>query len=570
MSMKITLVSLNSQYVHSSLAVWYLKAALEKYAQTPHQTSIVEGTINEKTDAVLERILASEPDFLGFSTYIWNIKYVSKLLPFIEATLPNCTIVLGGPEVTYNPKEVLERYPDVDFILAGEGEKPIARLVDAIATHGDLNEVPGLSRRSLDGVKTKTPHMGNEIKISPFTSDYFEALEGRIAYIETSRGCPYSCAFCLSGREDKLRELPLERAYEEIVKLSNAGPKTIKFVDRTFNVNRPRCLAILQFISDNYNVKIPKGVTFHFEIAGDLLDDKTLSLIEQAPAGLFQFEIGLQSMHENTLAKVRRKTNMTKLKSAVSRLISCGKAHVHLDLIAGLPEEDLTGFSSGFNDAYTLGAHDLQLGFLKLIHGSAMREEAEIFPCRFDPEPPYEVQETPWLSDDDFRILHLVESGLVKLHNSGRFKATLDFLTKDCGTNPFNLFLQLGTLIAEAEDKLARSLSLEELTDLVFEELIREMPEAHDRLRGLILADRFASTATSFLPHTLRIKDARFTNIKRALEKLYPRPTNTSRAIAILYDGSKDQVLYCDHKDKDPVTGLYPIRILPLSELGIV
>ena len=299
---------------------------------------------------------------------------------------------------------------------------------------------------------------------SPCLEEYIAALDGRIAYLETSRGCPYACAFCLSGRGETLRHAPMERAQQEILQLAQSGAQTIKLVDRTFNADRSRARALLAFMAEEYGKGIPKDVCFHFEIAGDLLDEATLALVNATPRGLFQFEIGLQSMHESTLRRVRRYTDMEHLKKQVRTLIAGGRAHVHLDLIAGLPGETLADFARGFDAAYALRPHALQLGFLKLIHGSAMREQPEQYPCTFDPAPPYQVQSTSAMSEKDFAVLTTADARWTSC-NSGRFVRTLRFLTGDAGCAPFELFLMLGQAISDAEKQARKgSLPLDELT----------------------------------------------------------------------------------------------------------
>lgn len=562
---KVMLASINSQYVHSSLAPWCLKAGLVAYALAEFDATVVEGTVNEPPAAMLARIVQARPDVLGISCAIWNITYVAELLPLIRDALPGCVIVLGGPEVGYRAADALASYPQADYLIAGEGELPFAWLLDALCGLRSFDDVPGLCSRSAQGPVIREPHVHETMQPSPFSPDYFLALGRRIAYLETSRGCPYNCAFCLSGREERLRSVPLERAYEEILLLANAGTKTVKLVDRTFNADRARAREILRFISDHAGVDIPEGITFHFEIAGDLLDDTTLSLIESAPAGLFQFEIGLQSMDEVTLHKVRRRTDMTYLTRQVSRLIACGRAHVHLDLIAGLPGEGLAEFTRGFNEAYLLRPHALQLGFLKLIYGSAMREDPQTYPCEFDSQAPYQVQSTPWLSGEELAALELAEHTLDKLHNSGRFAGTLRWLTGEGGYEPFALFLMLGKVIQQAEAAQGR-LSLDELTDGVFGCLIEKLPQHQPLLRDLLLQDRLASTSTTVLPVCLKHKDARFHAVKRALGRLYPRDGSVMRAIGFLYAGETDRVVFCDYVKKDPVTGLYPLQGLTVEE----
>ena len=564
---RVALLGLNSQYVHSSLAPWCLKAGLKEYARAPYEARVIEGTVNEPLEAVAGRVIDAAPDILSVSCYIWNIVFVQRLLPLLRAALPRCVFVLGGPEVSFCAGEVLARIPEADYVLCGEGEFPFARLVDVLSGFGLAIAVPGLCFRVPGGCELHEPFQHPEMQPSPYDGEYLRSLNGRIAYLETSRGCPYACAFCLSGRdEDGLRRAPLERVFEEILLLANSGSRTIKLVDRTFNADRRRALKILRFIAGEYGARIPKGVSFHFEVAGDLLDGPLLELVAGAPEGLFRFEIGLQSMDEHTLHLVRRKTDMAHLTRQVSKLIDSGRAHVHLDLIAGLPGEGLAEFARGFDAAYALRPHALQLGFLKLLHGSAMREEPDTYPCRFDENPPYEVRETPWLSAEDLRTLKLAERALDKLHNSGRFAGTLRWLTTAGGCTPFALFLALGEVIARAEAD-AGSLSLDALTDLVAEHLFARHPDKAALLRDLLLRDRLASVKTTLLPASLKRRDARYHELKRALDRHFPREENTPRAIGLLYAGEEDQVVFCDYLQADPVTGLYDLQVMPAAQL---
>ncbi|MDI9521468.1 MAG: DUF4080 domain-containing protein [Bacillota bacterium] len=462
--LKIALLGISSQYIHSNLAPWCLVNGLKTYAKADHQAVVVEGTVNEPVQNILERVILEQPDLLGVSCYIWNIQTVETLLPQVKKTLPACLIALGGPEVGFRAQDALLSFPEADFVFSGEGELPFAKLTDALCGFEELKNVPGLSCREEGTLKISGPFLHEKTQGSPYTEDYLLALNGRIAYLETSRGCPYSCAFCLSGRKEKLRQAPLDQAFADILLLANSGAKTVKLVDRTFNADRARALLILRFIASEHGKGIPEGVTFHFEIAGDLLDEDTLAFLRTVPKGLFQFEIGLQSMDEKTLRLVRRNTDMAYLIRQVRQLIQMETAHVHLDLIAGLPQEDLSAFIKGFDQAYLLRPHALQLGFLKLIHGSAMREEGGKYPCAFDPLPPYEVRSTPFMSESDFAVLKTAERALDKLHNSGRFPRTLRFLTEEMEFQPFDLFLNLGRAIIIAEGE-GSSLPLDKLND---------------------------------------------------------------------------------------------------------
>lgn len=558
--MKVTLSALNSQYVHSSLAPWCLRAGIVAYGQGKYAIRVVEGTVNEPLAAVAQRVIETAPDVLGLCCYIWNIQAIKALLPLIKTALPTCLIVLGGPEVSHCAREVLTACPQADYLIAGEGELPLARLLDALSGRGELSEVPGLCFRTAAGYHLSPAFTHPAMPPSPYCPEYFAQLSGHIAYIETSRGCPFSCAFCLSGREEgRPRFAPLERVYEELAALSASGAQTIKFVDRTFNVNRGRADAILSHLTEKAG-SFPPGITFHFEIAGDILAASTLEIIAAAPKGLFQFEIGLQSMNEATLARVRRKTDMKKLRANVRQLLQCGKAHVHLDLIAGLTGEDLPAFIQSFDAAYRLGPQALQLGFLKLIPGSAMREEPENYPCAFDPHPPYTVTSTPWMGEDDLNALRTAERALDKLHNSGRFHRTLKYLTRRLGLSPFQVFFRLGEAITQAEEENDKALSLDALTAITLDTLSALLPEHAATLRDLMLLDRLSSVPSSVLPPCLKARDPRFFEVKRRLSALFPRAPGVTRTMAFLSDGKR--VAFCDYEDKDPVTGRYRVRVV--------
>lgn len=562
---KVALVGISSQYVHSNLAPWCLLSGLQNYAKAAYEARVIEGTVNEPVERILERVLAFEPRVVGVSCYIWNIKTVQALLRMLKRDLPEAVIILGGPEVGYRAENALITMAEADYILSGEGEMPFARFMDALNGLGDLKDVPGLSFRDGSKMVISEPFLHEQTQGSPYNEDYLKALNGRIAYLETSRGCPYSCAFCLSGRRERLRQAPLEQAYLDILLLANSGTRTIKLVDRTFNADRARALSLLRFIASEYGKGIKEGITFHFEIAGDLLDEDTLAFLESVPKGLFQFEIGLQSMDEGTLRLVRRNTDMSYLNRQVKRLIDLGTAHVHLDLIAGLPEEGLDAFRAGFNEAYLLRPQALQLGFLKLIHGSAMREDAETYPCVFDPEPPYQVISTPAMSEADFEVLRVTERALDKVHNSGRFPRTLRFLTEEMALLPFELFYFLGQRILELEGE-SGSLPLDKLTDCLFEALTSRLPENKKHIRDLMVMDRLSTTKTSVMPRSLKRPDKRMNPLKQVLQNRFPRPESAMRVTALLYAG-EERIVFCDYQEQDPVTGQYALQIEPLSAL---
>ncbi len=550
--MHAVICGINSQYIHSSLAPWCLLAGVRAYADTAVTAEVIEGTVNESPDAVFTRIVEKAPQVVSFSCYIWNIETVHRLTIRLKQELPELVVVWGGPEVSYRAGNVLREQPAVDYVLSGEGERPFAQLLTALATGATVEGIDGLCYRRGDAIVESAPYVTDELPPSPYCAEYFDTLNGRIAYLEASRGCPFSCAFCLSGRCGGVRYYPLERTKQEILQLAASGTKTIKFVDRTFNADRRRAVEIIDFIRAHYGREIPEGVCFHFEIAGDLLDEEMLIFLAEAPAGLFQMEIGVQSFHAPTLEAICRRTDMNRLVTYVKRLLACNTVHTHIDLIAGLPKEDLAIFEQSFNTAFDLRPHMLQLGFLKLLHGAPMREDAERYPCEYRKEPPYTVTKTPWLSEDDLRLLHGVEGVLDRLYNSGRFRRTLDYLLQATGLQPFALFVRL------AERLPQERVSLDAYTACVY--TVCSEFEGVDTaiLRDHMACDRVATNPSGILPNCLHSDEVQRKRLKRLADsdERYRRPGGVKRGTAYV-DG---RLVYADYTAPHPVTGEYPLR----------
>ncbi len=545
---------LNSKYIHSSLAPWCLSAGVDAYCGPEIAAEVVEGTINERLEDVAQRILALNPRVIGFSCYIWNISATKELIRLVKNRLPGAVVVLGGPEVSYCAEKLLCGEPEVQYVLSGEGEKPFALLLNAISRGETPENIPGVCYRRGGQAVTVPPYTPEEDPPSPYTSKYLNALRGRIAYLETSRGCPYSCAFCLSGRCGSARFFHLDRAKKELLLLARSGAKTVKLVDRTFNANRRRAIELFRFIIENYGTEIPAGVCFHFEIAGDLLDEETLSLLAQAPVGAMQLEIGLQSFNPKTLAAINRKTDVERLKENIRRLISSANMHIHIDLIAGLPYEDFASFAESFNTAYSLGPNMLQLGFLKLLYGAPMRENPEEFPCRYDNQPPYEVTRTPWLSEEELLRLHHTEDALERLYNSGRFRRTLPYLLEKSGTTPFGLFDRFGEFAArKGTDKI----SLDDYTALLFSFFSGQNGIDREALRDRMVCDRLSTNASGRLPPVLRVRDPALGRAIRELEDTNRPSKGIKRGYALLYAGHR--LVYADYQNRNPVSGEYPL-----------
>ncbi len=504
--MKILIVSLASQYIHSTLAPWYLFYSAKNSCVGDITVNVFESTVNESLDELYRTIENQKADIIAFSCYIWNIEYVKILAERLHEM--GVTILLGGPEVSYNSGELLEECEYIDYILSGEGEEPFAALVNALSVKGDISSISGLCYRDNGKICLNPPHTTAQIPESPYGEEYLKALNGRIAYIETSRGCPFSCAFCLSGRLSSVRFFPLERAKQDVLTLANSGSRIIKFVDRTFNANRERAYEIWQFIIKNYGGSIPKGVCFHFEIAGDLLRDKDFALLASAQKGAIQFEIGIQSFNDKTLAAINRKTNVCELRENIKKLCKMGNIHTHIDLIAGLPLEDYASFREGFNLAFSLNADMLQLGFLKLLHGADMREQKGKYPCEFSLKPPYEVKNTPWLGNEELRMLHYTENALSRFVSSGRFKRTNELVFDFQNRNPFDTLTELGMFTG------IKSCPLNEYVDKLYSFFGRD----EGLLRDALISDIATSVKSVTLPYCLVVPDERLKKFKKQLE----------------------------------------------------
>ena len=548
--MKVIVSCLNSKYVHASLSPWCLLAGVREFSNNSYDISVMESTINGDVESFAHKLIIEKPDVVAFSTYIWNITKTLEICRIIKEN-HHCTIVLGGPEVAYRQKDVLMKYDFIDFVLSGEGEWIFPDFLDNM--NGDLSVVAGLSYRKNGDIITIPEKEYNKTPPSPFSDEFFENLNGRISYIETSRGCPYRCAFCLSGRCSPLRFFELERVKGDIIKLANSGTQTLKFVDRTFNANYKRANEILLFIKENYGNKIPENVCFHFEIAGDILKESTLEILSSMPKGAVQLEIGMQSFNEDTLKTINRKTDTKKLTQNIKKLINFNNMHIHIDLIAGLTGEDLESFKNSFNIGYSLKAHMLQMGFLKLLYGADMRENSEKYPCTFNDEPPYEITSTPWLSNEEIQMLKKCEDALDRLYNSGRFLFTLDYLIDEIGISPFDVFNDFGNAVDG--NKMRLSDYAENLYQYFCDKCNKEV------LREKILCDLLSSSSSVQIPEILKRKDILYKQIK----KHFIENVDNNIKIAILY--STNQVFAVNQTQEKTLHNRYEGRIYNIDEI---
>lgn len=480
--MKFLLAAINAKYIHSNPGVYSLRA----FARTKipgADIEIGEYTINHQMDLILQDIYRRKPDFIGFSCYIWNISYIMEIVRDVKKVLPEAEIWLGGPEVSYDAKKVLTREPDVRGIMRGEGELTFTELVRAYLqrektsvpdgytgesfrgqakeeTSGcaentrmpenaegenahsdrlDLSQIPGITYRAANGeIEEHGPQRLLSLDEIPFYYDDMAGFENRIVYYESSRGCPFSCSYCLSSIDKTVRFRSLDLVFPELQFFLDHKVPQVKFVDRTFNCKREHTLGIWRYLVEHDN-----GITnFHFEVSADIFDEEELELIGKMRPGLIQLEIGVQSTNPDTIREIHRHMDLVKLKRAVDRVYDYRNTHQHLDLIAGLPYENYESFMRSFDDVYRMRPDQLQMGFLKVLKGSYMEEQVAAYDLKYRGIPPYEVLSTKWLPYSDVIRLKGVEDMVEVYYNSGQFPATMKLLEKRF-QRPSEIFVNL-------------------------------------------------------------------------------------------------------------------------------
>lgn len=461
--MKILLGAVNAKYIHSNPAVYSLRAyAIETGRCKKEEIQVAEYTINHRLEDIRSDLFRRSPQFVGFSCYIWNISLIRSLIPDLVRILPGVPIWLGGPEVSFDCGEILRTMPQVKGIMRGEGEETFASLAQLYEetkmapSDLQLSAIDGISFRGEDGEIIETPDR------EPLALDripfYYkdippEQMEHRIVYYESSRGCPFSCAYCLSSVEKGLRFRSLSKVLEELDYFLEQKVPQVKFIDRTFNCKKSHAMAIW-----NHILEKDRGITnFHFEIAADLLDEEELELLGQMRPGLVQLEIGVQSTNPETLKVIHRPTDLEKIGCTTARINEGKNIHQHLDLIAGLPFEDFASFQNSFNQVYAMRPEQLQLGFLKVLNGSPMEAMANGYGIVSSPNPPYEVLFTPWLSYKEVLALKGVEE-MVEIHyNSRQFVTAMSLMEREFAS-PYEMFEALARYYErEGLDQLSHS-----------------------------------------------------------------------------------------------------------------
>lgn len=437
--MKVILTTLNAKFIHTSLAIRLLKA----YSEHEFDIELTEYTIKDPVMNIVSDLFQRKPDVIGFSCYIWNIEETLRVIDIVKKVMPEVKIILGGPEVSYDTGYWMERAQSVDFIVMGDGEETLHHLLQVIEGDRKYHFVYGIAYRKGEEVVINPPRPKSDLNSLPSPHRFKEdipLLSKRIVYFETSRGCPFQCQFCLSSIENGVRYYDIERVKADIMYLIDNGAKVIKFLDRTFNINHTYAMEMFKFLIENN-----RGCIFQFEITADIMRPEVLQfLADNAPAGIFRFEIGVQSTNDPTNVLVKRRQNFEKLSRTVNIIKNSGRIAQHLDLIAGLPEEDYDTFRKTFNDVFALRPEELQLGFLKMLRGTGLRLNAEKYDYTYMDQAPYEILGSHKLPFADIVRLKRLEDVLEKYWNAHRLDYTLNYLMKHEFESPFDFFQEFG------------------------------------------------------------------------------------------------------------------------------
>ena len=491
--MKILLVAINAKYIHSNLAVYCLKAYAEKNMpqDVNVQIELAEYTINQNRDEILKDIYRRQAEMICFSCYIWNLDYVESMIRDVKKVMKDVIIWAGGPEVSYDSRETLGRLPELTGVMKGEGEKTFAKLCEVYGKRSEtselsLEQIDGITFRCPDGTICERPwRVPMDLSEVPFVYHDMKKFENKIIYYETSRGCPFSCSYCLSSIDKQLRFRSLDLVFNELQFFLDHKVPQVKFVDRTFNCKHDHAMAIWKYIHEHDN-----GITnFHFEVAADLLNDEEIRLIRQMRPGLIQLEIGVQSTNTDTIREIRRTMRLEEVREHVARIKEKGNIHQHLDLIAGLPYEDIKSFRKSFDDVYSMRPDQLQLGFLKVLKGSHMQEMQQEYELRYKDEPPYEVLSTKWLPYSDVIELKGIEEMVEIYYNSGQFTHVVEALVENYAS-AYQMYQDLWQYYEEHDYmgiQHRRSARYEIVLDFVKE----KYPEQADVMRELLTYDYY-------------------------------------------------------------------------------
>ncbi|MCL2587996.1 MAG: DUF4080 domain-containing protein [Oscillospiraceae bacterium] len=538
--MNIILTALSAKNIHKTLAPWCLKAYLDTHMPGV-SVEVQEHTVNNHVGDIVAELFQAAPDVVGFSCYIWNIEHTVKVATMLKKLLPTCKIILGGPEVSFEPD--CGAYPFAHAIVQGAGEVAFAELIQGLIAdevpHGTL--ISSGSAMRLD----ELPSPYTEAYFDSFAAGCMVSIKNQLVYYESSRGCPFSCSYCLSSALCGIQELSLERVFADIKRLLDHGATCIKFVDRTFNANKYRAMEILRHI-----FSLETACTFHFEVAADLFDEETLQLISAMPPERVQFEIGIQSVHTATLDEINRSTNTTEALRNIQTLAGFGNCHVHVDLIAGLPFETPETFAAGIDACLQTKPHMLQLGFLKLLKGTEIREKREQYDYVSSDTPPYEVYRSNTMSFADIIRLHKIEAVIDKYYNSGAFAHTVGYAMEQVFGSPYQFFATLADFCAGENLRVAPKRAYTTLFDFLCVHMERALA-AH-----LIKLDCLTFSTKNVLPD--RVLEQRDKVAENEL-----RRSSAYRNIRIEHFAHDNKTRLFIYDERDAITGAH--RVLELS-----
>ncbi|MDF2565502.1 MAG: hypothetical protein K0Q53_1897 [Massilibacillus sp.] len=503
--MKVILTTLNAKYTHSSLAIRYLK----EYCKTVCEVEIQEFSINNGILDILSQLFEVKPDIIGFACYIWNIEMTMKLVNLLKKVLPNITIICGGPEVSYQPEGFFRENPSIDYIIQGEGEETLYHLLTQLKLGRTMEDIPALTYYNEENqiVSSNAVVVKNLDTIPfPYHDEDIIALKDKIIYYESSRGCPFSCQYCLSSATQGVRFFSIDRVLDELRFFIRHNVRQVKFVDRTFNAKKSHYMQILKFL-----VVQKCKTNFHFEIAADLLDAEVLDILELMPVGRVQLEIGVQSTNEVTLDNICRTNNWNKIVHNVTRILSFDNIHLHLDLIIGLPNEDYKSFQKSFNDVYSLKPHMLQIGFLKLLKGSGISLNRKKHGYVFMDIAPYQVLANDYMSYEEVRKLHILEEIFEQYYNSGRFRNSTQFLIALKGGNAF-IFYDALTEYWQKRGLHLVAHTTKSLYKYLYEFCEEKYPEKAEVLKEILKFDALLSDKAGIRPDFLDWNEEKYNN----------------------------------------------------------
>ena len=539
--MKILLAACNAKYIHSNLAVYDLQAYASDYAD---HIVLKEYTINQQKDDIMRDIYLEHPDVVCVSCYIWNLSFVKELMADLIKILPGADFWVGGPEVSYDAEKFLTENSEFKGVMVGEGEETFKELAGYYVEKNpqDLKDMTGICYRDKDQIIHNGWRQIMDLSSIPFIYKDLSEFKNRIIYYESSRGCPFSCSYCLSSIDKKLRFRDTETVKKELQFFIDNKVPQVKFVDRTFNCKHDHAMAIWKYINEHDN-----GVTnFHFEISADLLREEELQEMSTMRPGLIQLEIGVQSTNPDTIKAIHRTMDFEKLKGIVDRIHSFGNIHQHMDLIAGLPYEDYDSFRHSFNDVYALKPQQLQLGFLKVLKGSHMMEMCREYGIVYKTQEPYEVLSTKWLDYDHVLKLKTVENMVEVYYNSGQFQNTLEYL-ENFFQDAFSIYERLGSFYMEKGYGDVSHTRMRRYEILL--EFLEDMPEISvDQVKDQMVYDLYLRENLKSRPGFARDQKP----FERQIWDFRKREKVAKNAhVEVFADGT---VLLFNYADRDPLT----------------